>query len=433
MSEQAQSNSDSLTESPNTLESEGGGGGGGEQVSSAVSNAASNAAKKAMEALAGAKQLIQDDPLLAFLWFTFVLVICIFIWFLVNTFEGGTVNPGVANRLMNPFVNGKSIKNINGTAVDIGDITQQPLRNFYVKTALNCCCLGEWKNSRVDISALKYAINQGYRCLDFEIYSEGGVPVVAASTKNSNYYKETYNSLPFQDVCDCIKTYAFTTPPNKNDPLFINLRLKSSNEGIIEGASCTECIVNAIQNHFGQGHGGLNKLLGADYNYEYGGNNLGQQPMSALMGKVIIMADLSNPLCTDNKSLHQIINIGTNSPFLHQLQYEMGVKNTPDMDTLIDHNKKFMSIVFPDHPFKENINFNVAKAFGCQFIGMMPQLKDVNLEIYTQAFDENKGAFILKPPELCYQPVVIEKPPPQDPALSFAGRNYSTDYASWSV
>lgn len=276
MSEQAQSNSDSLTESPNTLESEGGGGGGGEQVSSAVSNAASNAAKKAMEALAGAKALIQDDPLLAFLWFTFVLVICIFIWFLVNTFEGGTVNPGVANRLMNPFVNGKSIKNINGTAVDIGDITQQPLRNFYVKTALNCCCLGEWKNSRVDINALKYAINQGYRCLDFEIYSEGGVPVVAASTKNSNYYKETYNSLPFQDVCDCIKTYAFTTPPNKNDPLFINLRLKSSNEGIIEGASCTECIVNAIQNNFGQGHGGLNKLLGADYNYEYGGNNLGQ-------------------------------------------------------------------------------------------------------------------------------------------------------------
>ena len=128
-----------------------------------VSNAASNAAAKAMAALAGAKALIQDNPLLAFLCVVFVLVICIFIWFLVNTFEGGTVNPGVANRLMNPFVNGKSIKNINGTDVDIGDITAQPLRNFYVKTALNCCCLGEWKNSRVDINALKYAINQGYR------------------------------------------------------------------------------------------------------------------------------------------------------------------------------------------------------------------------------------------------------------------------------
>ena len=47
--------------------------------------------------------------------------------------------------------------------------------------------------------------------------------------------------------------------------------------------------------------------------------------------------------------------------------------------------------------------------------------------------DFEKDEFILKKPELCYQPVVIEVPPPQNPALSLAGRNYSTDYASWSV
>ena len=90
-------------------------------------------------------------------------------------------------------------------------------------------------------------------------------------------------------------------------------------------------------------------------------------------------------------------------------------------------------MVLPDDPFKENINFNVASAFGCQFIGMMIQLKDINLEIYNKAFDDNGSAFILKPPELCYQPIVLETPPPQNPALSLAGRNYSTDYASWSV
>ena len=47
------------------------------------------------------------------------------------------------------------------------DAREYPLRNFYIKTALNCCCLGEWKNSYVDMSALEYAIAQGYRCLDF--------------------------------------------------------------------------------------------------------------------------------------------------------------------------------------------------------------------------------------------------------------------------
>jgi hypothetical protein len=276
------------------------------------------------------------------------------------------------------------------------------------------------------MAPLIHAIKQGYRCLDFEIYSEDNKPVVASSTKDIFYNKETYNSLLFSDVISVINTNAFSTSlsvtPNGTDPLFINLRIKSNNSNV----NFTNGIVDAI-NQFGD------KLLGPDYNYLYDGNNLGQQPMSAFMGKVIIMADVSNPMCTNIKSLHQIINIGTNSPFLHKLQYDTGVKNAPNMNTLIDHNKKNMSIVFPDAPFKKNINFNIAKAFGCQFIGMMPQINDVNLEIYNQAFNKNGSAFILKPPELCYQPVVIEVPPPQNPALSLAGRNYSTDYASWSV
>jgi hypothetical protein len=75
----------------------------------------------------------------------------------------------------------------------------------------------------------------------------------------------------------------------------------------------------------------------------------------------------------------------------------------------------------------------VAKAFGCQLIGMMPQLKDANLKFYNDFFDNEGCAFAKKPTELCYQPVVIETPPPQNPDVSFAGRNYSTDYASWSV
>jgi hypothetical protein len=64
---------------------------------------------------------------------------------------------------------------------------------------------------------------------------------------------------------------------------------------------------------------------------------------------------------------------------------------------------------------------------------MMPQLKDKNLKMYNDFFNKSGCAFAKKKDELCYQPVVIETPPPQNPALSFAGRNYSTDYASWSV
>lgn len=296
----------------------------------------------------------------------------------------------------------------------------QPLRNFYIKTALNCCSLGDWNSNYVDSLALKYAILQGYRCLDFEIYSMNDTPVVAASTNKKNFYHtETFNHLDFVDVCNDVNSMAFTLAPNSGDPLLINLRIKSNNPGpkFVEG------IIDGIKKF---------PRLGPEYNYENGGQNLSKHPVSEFMGKVLIMMDVSNPI-TRSPELHQYINIGINSPFLHKLDYEMGVKNTPNMDTLIDHNKKNMSIVFPDPPYRVNTYFNVAKAFGCQLIGMMPQLKDANLKFYNDFFDNEGCAFAKKPTELCYQPVVIETPPPQNPDVSFAGRNYSTDYASWSV
>jgi hypothetical protein len=383
-----------------------------------ASAAAAGAFAKASDLMGGAKALVSKaDPIQIILCIALAIALAVMIYIFVSK-----VNLK-QNEINSTYTNPNNvIKTLTMLANPSVDVKTMPLRNFYIKTALNCCCLGEWKNNYVDTVALKSAIAQGYRCLDFEIYSEGNKPVVAASTKSSFYYKETYNSILFLDAMTTLSQNAFTQAPNSTDPLFINLRIKSNNTKIIPD------IVDAIHTQFGD------KLLGADYNYLYGGNNLGQTPISDLMSKVIIIADLTNPMCTDKDlPLFQIINFGSNSPFLHLLQYEMGVKNTPDMDALIDYNKKNMSIVLPDDPFKENINFNVASAFGCQFIGMMIQLKDINLEIYNKAFDDNGSAFILKPPELCYQPIVLETPPPQNPALSLAGRNYSTDYASWSV
>jgi hypothetical protein len=356
-------------------------------------------------------------PIQVMLWIALAIVTAIMIWYIIYK-----VNQK-KNEIASTYVNvNRIVSPLNTLTNQLVDPMTMPLRNFYIKTALNCCCLGEWKNNYVDTVALRSAIADGYRCLDFEIYSEDNKPVVAASTKPSFYFKETYNSIPFLDAMTVLAQNASTKAPNGTDPLLINLRIKSNNPKIVPD------IVAAINEQFG------NMLLGPDYNYLNGGNNLGQAPMSSFQNKAIIMADISNPLCTDKDlPLFQIINIGSNSPFLHQLQYEMGVKNTPDMDALIEHNKKNMSIVFPDAPFNENVNFNVAAAFGCQLIGMMPQLNDINLEIYNKAFNDAGSAFILKPPELCYQQVMLETPPPQDPALSLAGRNYSTDYASWSV
>jgi hypothetical protein len=279
--------------------------------------------------------------------------------------------------------------------------------------------------------ALQHAIAQGYRCLDFEIYSLNGVPVVGASTQMDTFhYMETFNHLDFMEVCKEINDRAFSVAPNPNDPLLINLRIKSETPD----KEFVKRIIDGIK-LFG------NRLLEDKYNYEFGGQNVGMVPVKHFMGKVILMVDISNPItkngCTTDSNapdycLHQYINIGTTSPFMHKLSYEMQVKNAPNMDELIEHNKKNMSIVFPDAPFTANTNFNVAKTFGCQLVGMMPLVKDANLNIYNAEFVKAGSAFKLKPEKLCYQPVVIEAPVPQKPALSLARRDYKTDYTSWS-
>jgi hypothetical protein len=309
------------------------------------------------------------------------------------------------------------------------DAREYPLRNFYIKTALNCCCLGEWKNSYVDMSALEYAIAQGYRCLDFEIYSLNDSPIVGTSSQLTNFrHTESFNHLDFMEVCKRINERAFSIAPNQNDPLLINLRIKSDNSN----KEFIKRIIDCIK-QFG------NRLLEPEYNYEFGGQNLGMVPIKKFMGKVIVMVDVSNTVVKNGCNakteseycLHQYINIGSTSPFMHVLNYELQVKNAPNMQELIEHNKKYMSIVFPDPPFETNINFHAAKIFGCQLIGIMPLIKDDNLKKYNQVFADAGTAFKLKLPELCYQPVVIETPTPQNPELSFAPRINKTDYATW--
>ena len=57
------------------------------------------------------------------------------------------------------------------TLVPISKDNKYLLRDFYIKTAYNCCASGQFKNDFVALCALETCIQQGVRCLDFEIYS----------------------------------------------------------------------------------------------------------------------------------------------------------------------------------------------------------------------------------------------------------------------
>ena len=129
---------------------------------------------------------------------------------------------------------GKMYGNVNGKIQPMNDIDdfKYLLRDYYIKTAYNCCSTGDYKNGIVSTCALKDVLKQGARALDFEIYSIGNEPVVATSTDDDNYYvKETFNTVQFQEVMSILTSYAFSggSVPNPSDPLIIHLRFKSTN------------------------------------------------------------------------------------------------------------------------------------------------------------------------------------------------------------
>ena len=108
------------------------------------------------------------------------------------------------------------------------------MKDYYVKTAYNACSIGNFKNSFVDLCALKEVVRQGFRCLDMAVYSVDNIPVVATSSVDSYDVKKPYNSVPFDSVCETVANYAFNGSgcPNPNDPLILHLRIMSQNSVI---------------------------------------------------------------------------------------------------------------------------------------------------------------------------------------------------------
>jgi len=326
----------------------------------------------------------------------------------------------------------KECYNINYVYNDIGKVGNfnvnspenngKKLRDYYIKTAYNCCALGNFKNTYVSTCALKQVIRQGVRCLDFEIYAMNNTPVVAVSSKEDYNVKGSFNDIPLSDVMKTIEQYAFSggTCPNANDPLILHFRIKTVQKDII--IQMASILLNTVSN----------RLLDKEYSYEYQGNNLGAVTMDKLMGKIIIVVDKNNNRFESTK-LDEYVNMCSNSMFMRALR-NYNVKYTPDMDELIDYNKKQMTITMPDLSANDtNSPALLHTKYGCQLIGMCYQNYDSNMEFYESFFAQSNSAFVLKPDNLRYTPTVAKRPPPQDPKLSYAPRAIKSDYYNFTI
>lgn len=312
--------------------------------------------------------------------------------------------------------------NIKSISPNISDCSGN-LYDYYIKTAFNACSGGSNQNDYVDICVLKSILKQGVRCLDFEIYNINNQPVVSSSSSNNNNYfvKETFNSVNFSDVMSTISNYAFSggTVPNPSDPLIIHLRIKSNEQAMYSNLAT---IFKSYDNI----------MLGKNYSYENHGKNIGAQPLTSFMNKIILIVDKSNNSYLENKEFMEYVNMTSNSVFMRALSY-YDVKNTPDINELEQFNQRCMSIVYPDlgaNP--SNPSGILCRATGCQMVAMRYQHVDNYLEENAIFFDEGGYAFVLKPANLRYTPVTIPTPTPQNPAYSYQTRNAKSDYYNFN-
>jgi hypothetical protein len=379
-----------------------------------LSNSASNVAADIFRKI---KNMDQNFAYYMIMSFT-LIILAVMIWYIIYLTKLEKQNNDYMNDLY-PSISG-NIKPISSNSPDCSG----NLYDYYIKTAYNACSGGSYKNNFVSTDVLKAVIKQGVRCLDFEIYNINDKPVIATSTQDSFYIKETFNQVGFASVMDIINNYAFSggTCPNPTDPLIIHLRIKSNSQKILSSMAKT-CEK-------------YSKMLGKEYSFENSGQNLGSLPLLSFQNKIILIVEKNsnnNNAFLENQEFMEYVNLTSNSVFMRAYNY-YDVKNNHDTDELINYNTTGMTIVFPDKGTNpENPSGILCRTYGCQMVAMRYQYVDNNLEENAIFFDRTGFAFALKPQALRAIPIIIPDPKPQNPNYSYATRNVSTDYYNFNM
>jgi hypothetical protein len=367
-------------------------------------------------------------------WFGMSFVVVVLLWLI--TYITTKINLGNTNcgAIKYSF---EQVNKTTPTKISSSWISQvspdKDLRDFYIKTAYNCCASGQFKNDYVGTCALYNAIAQGVRCLDFEIYCLNDAPVVAVSSIDMLGVKQSYNTLPASRVLKIISQYAFSQSqmpefvkgsanskpvmcPNPNDPLLLHFRLKTNKINVL----------NQLASEIVQNLG--DKLLPIEYMREYNGKNLTSVSIKEFIGKVIIMVEKGSatqgmPILYQCKNLWELTNVTTNSAFIYEKRFS-DIRNTNDPKDITDFNRQNMTLVLPDVS-EHSMNYisSIPQVLGCQLMAMNFQTLDTNLTAYNAIFEKAGSAFAPKPDELLYTPTYIENPKPLDPKFSYATRS----------
>ena len=260
------------------------------------------------------------------------------------------------------------------------------LRNFYIKTAYNCCNSGGYKNNWVHLCALQNALKLGARCLDFEVYSLKHKPIIASSTNTNFSFKETFNYLTLEEVLDEIangEQNTFSIKGDYREPLLLHFRIKSEHVEMFKNMG--EIIKNKL---YGNGPNGLlHPAKGSRGSENIKG--IDRYLLKDLNGKIIIMVDSPyNSLIKTIPELHDVINLYSQD---HYKVYRISQIDSEN-ELLKSSTKNKLHIILPDLNNKlSNYDFSEPFKNGCQLMAMKFQQNDLNLRSYFDLFKNSDG------------------------------------------
>lgn len=313
------------------------------------------------------------------------LVLFLFVYILIRFLQKRPNNSSKEGLENPPPANTSGIQSVNPANANL------PLSEYIIKSSYNSALSGKF----IYNDMLKYVLGRGCRFLDFEVYynKDTLVPFVSYSTDSTYLTIETNNSILLDNILTTVITSGFSADsPNYEDPIFIQLRIKSTDPNVYKA------VAKSVDNTL------TDKL--------YTERITKETLLSDIMGKVVLVIDKTINIeyknftdCSQNDTtcydLKKYINIESGSEFMRLSRYNEILNKTYSTPNIRDDNISTdvsnIQVVLPDYDSSLIKNPNLSDFvlnYGCQIIPYRFYNTDDNLSSYEEFFKENKYAFV---------------------------------------
>ena len=292
-----------------------------------------------------------------------------------------------------------------------------PLSQYVIKASYNSAVTGDY----ISTDMVKYVLSRGCRFLDFEVFLIDGKPKVAYTSDSTYKTIQSKNSVLLDEVLSVIVSNAFSNnSPNRLDPLFIHLRIKSPHH------NDNSKNINDIKKHKNDIYKQVNKVLISLYQkngnlvyFDAKENNKDKRAridkktkLKDIMGKFVIIIDKSlnynyakYPLCGTNEKncidlLRDYRHTESGDGFINIERYSDILKEKttpPNIVNDINTDVKKIKLALPDYDIKHISNPKLqpfVTDYGFQIVTYRYYKKDANLSECEEIFNEHKFGIV---------------------------------------